>query len=97
MNKYFATAALTFGLIVAGPAIAAETLTYQGNTYEYTVAQEGTTRVITGYNVSSRRPFTLRVARGRVEGVVNGNTVAFSLRDVKPIASRAVKTEVAAR
>jgi hypothetical protein len=91
MIKLFATAALTFGLLASAP-VTAETLTYKGATYEYTVAEKGATRVITGYDVSNRRPFTLRVARGHVEGVVNGSTVAFSLRDVKPI-----KTEVATR
>jgi hypothetical protein len=96
MIKSFAAAALTLGLFVSAP-VAAETLTHQGVTYEYTVTETGATRVIKGYDVTSHRPFSLRVARGRVEGVVDGNTVSFALRDVKPVVAPAAKSEVAAR
>ncbi|UVO54603.1 hypothetical protein [Sphingomonas sp. SUN039] len=97
MIKLFATAALTFGLLVSGPAIAAETLTHNGITYEYTVAEKGGSRVITGYDLTNRRAFTLRVGKRRVEGEVDGQPVSFALRDVKPITSVAKPAEVAVR
>lgn len=97
MIKLFATAALTFGLLVSGPVIAAETLTHDGITYEYSVAEKDGARVITGFDTTNRRAFTLRVANGRVVGEVDGQPVRFALRDVKPIASVAKPTEVAVR
>lgn len=97
MIKLLATAALTFGLLVSGPVIAAETLTHDGITYKYSVAQKGETRVITGYDTTNRRPFTLRVARGQVVGEVDGQPVSFALREVKPISSLLKATKVAAR
>ena len=97
MIKLFGTATLTFGLLGSGPVIAAETLTHNGITYEYSVAEKGATRVITGYDVTNHRAFTLRVARGRVEGIVDGSAVSFPLRDVKPIMTAAKPAEVAAR
>lgn len=97
MIKLFAAAALTFGAVAAAPAVAAETLTYQGVTYEYTVTEQGATRVISGHDLDRRRPFVLRVARGRVEGEVNGSMVSFSLRDVKRTSQTSTKSQIAAR
>jgi len=97
MIKLLATATLTLGLLASGGALAAETLTHNGVTYEYSVVQKGTTRVISGYDVTNDRPFTLRVAHGRVEGTVAGSAVTFQLREVKPIAKPVAEAEVAAR
>lgn len=97
MPKLFINAALTFGLLLTGPAIAAptQTLTHQGVTYEYTVTEKGHTRIIKGIDRTNKRPFRLRVASGRVEGSVDGNPVSFPLRDVKPIVTTATATATA--
>ena len=102
MTKLFFNAALTFGLLLSGPVLAAstQTLTHKGVTYEYTVTEKGNTRIIKGLDRTNNRPFQLRVASGRVEGIVDGNIVSFPLRDVKPITTAATtleSTEIAAR
>ncbi len=93
MTKYMiAFAAAT---LAAAPAFA-ETMTRDGVTYLYTVAQQGDVKVISGKDTTSGNDFTFRVAHGRVEGLVAGRPVDFSLSDVK--VSRAHDNrEVAAR
>jgi hypothetical protein len=99
MTKLFSTAALAFGLLVSGPVFAGtvEKLSHAGIDYEYTVTEKGATRVIVGYDKTNRRAFTLRVARGWVEGHVDGQPVSFRVRDVKPLTGVATVTQVAVR
>jgi redox-regulated HSP33 family molecular chaperone len=82
--------------LVATPALA-ETLVHDGKTYTYTVEQRGKVQLITGEETTDRRAFTLKVRNGWVEGVVDGNPVSFSTRDVIRLKPKATATEVAAR
>jgi hypothetical protein len=99
MTKMFHRTALMFGLLITGPAFAAETqtLTHDGITYVYSVTDKGTARIIEGVDQTNNRPFRLRVAHGRVEGVVGRDAVSFGLNEVKPVTSAAAPTKVAAR
>ena len=81
--------------LVATPALA-DTVVRDGVTYTYDVVEDGGARIITGTD-SAARPFVLRVAHGWVHGSVDGKTVSFSLRDVKPLATAANATVVATR
>ncbi|MEP6786016.1 MAG: hypothetical protein ABI898_09790 [Sphingomonadales bacterium] len=89
--------AFTVLAAAAQPALA-ETFTRDGTTYSYTVAQRGTTSVISGRNMDTREPFILRVSgtrvSGTVSGTVSGRPVSFSTREV--VTSKA-STEIAAR
>jgi hypothetical protein len=91
------TLALTLALAtVAAPALA-ETFTHEGVTYEYTVAQKGNVRIITGKDTISGRPFELTVRNGWVDGHVDGAPVSFSKREVVRLRPTVVSTEIAAR
>ncbi len=99
MTKMFHRTALMFGLLITGPAFAAETqtLTHDGATYVYSVTEKGNAKIIEGVNQTNGRAFRLRVARGRVEGVFGWKPVSFGLDQVKPIVPAATPTKVAAR
>jgi len=89
MTKIFHRIALMFGLLLAGPAFAAETttLTHQGVTYAYKVTEKGAARIIEGVDSTNHQPFRLRVSRGWVEGRVGTTAVSFSLSEVKSVIS----------
>ena len=58
---------------------------HDGATYSYTVTKVGDTRVITGVEERTGKPFTLRVGQHRVRGTVGSQQVSFALRDVEPL------------
>ncbi len=62
---------------------------HEGATYSYTVTQIGDTRVISGVEERTGKPFTLRVGQHRVRGTVGSQQVSFALRDVEPLAKPA--------
>lgn len=68
---------------------------HDGAIYSYTVTQVGDTRVITGVEERTGKPFTLRVGEHRVRGTVGSQQVSFPLRDVEPL--KADKTTLASR
>ena len=88
MKKYILPA---LGLLALAPSIAiakdAPTNRFEhgGSTYSYTVTQVGDTRVISGVEESTGKPFTLRVGKHRVRGTVGSQQVSFALRDVQPL------------
>ncbi|MGL3823260.1 hypothetical protein [Sphingopyxis sp. R3-92] len=88
-------------LFAASPAIAqtddtaARRFEHAGNIYSYTVTQSGNSRVISGIDERSGKPFRLRVGERRVRGTVGTQQVDFALRDVKPLTTPA--TVLAAR
>jgi hypothetical protein len=79
------------GLLVLTPAIthaqdsATQRFEHEGSTYSYTVTQVGDTRVISGVEERTGKPFTLRVGAHRVRGTVGSQQVSFALRDVEPL------------
>ncbi len=58
---------------------------HEGSTYSYSVTQVGDTRVISGIEERTGKPFTLRVGQHRVRGTVGSQQVSFALRDVAPL------------
>lgn len=56
-----------------------------GSIYSYTVTRVGDTRVISGIEEKTGKPFTLRVGEHRVRGTVGSQQVSFTLRDVRPL------------
>lgn len=82
-------------LSAAAPAIAqtddtaARRFEHAGNIYSYTVTRSGNSRVISGIDERSGKPFRLRVGERRVRGTVGTQQVDFALRDVKPLATPA--------
>jgi hypothetical protein len=91
------TLALTLAIATAATPALAETFEHAGTTYEYSVAQKGTIRFISGKDVNSGRPFELMVRRGWVEGTVDGNPVSFSTRNLVRVRPTVTTTEIAAR
>jgi hypothetical protein len=87
---------LTAALATSTPALA-ETFVHNGTTYVYAIQQRGNVKTIKGQDATMRRPFTLHVRNGWVEGVVDGNPVSFSTRDVVRLKTQSISTEVAAR
>lgn len=64
---------------------AAQRFEHGGNIYSYTVTQVGETRLISGVEEKTGKPFRLRVGEHRVRGTVGSQQVSFSLRDVEPL------------
>lgn len=99
MKTAFLLSALT--LFVAAPAVAqtddsaSRRFEHGGNIYSYTVTQVGDSRVISGIDERTGKPFRLRVGDRRVRGTVGTQEVDFALRDVKPLTTPA--TVLAAR
>ena len=58
---------------------------HEGAAYSYTVTKVGDTRVISGVEERTGKPFTLRVGSHRVRGTVGSQQVSFTLRDVEPL------------
>ncbi|OHD04807.1 hypothetical protein [Sphingopyxis sp. RIFCSPHIGHO2_12_FULL_65_19] len=85
--------------LVPSVAIAKDAATkrfeHEGATYSYTVKQVGDTRVISGVEERTGKPFTLRVGSHRVRGTVGSQQVSFTLRDVEPL--KAETTTLASR
>lgn len=79
------------GLLALAPAAAlakdepVKRFEHEGATYSYTVKQVGDTRVISGVEERTGKPFTLRVGSHRVRGTVGSQQVSFALRDVEPL------------
>ena len=88
MKKFILPA---LGLLALAPSIAlakdAPTNRFEhgGSTYSYSVTQVGDTRVISGVEERTGKPFTLRVGQHRVRGTVGSQQVSFALRDVEPL------------
>ena len=74
---------------------AAQRFEHGGSIYSYTVTQVGDTRVISGIEEKTGKPFKLRVGEHRVRGTIGSQQVSFALRDVKPLTKAA--TTLAAR
>jgi hypothetical protein len=83
MTKFFRSFAVVALLSAAAPALAAETqtMTRDGISYVYSVEETGTATLIKGREQGGR-PFSLRVAKGRVSGYSNGHAVSFPLSAV---------------
>ena len=99
MKMAFLLSALA--LFVAAPAVAqtndgaSRRFEHGGNVYSYTVTHVGDSRVISGIDERTGKPFRLRVGERRVRGTVGTQQVDFALRDVKPLTGPA--TVLAAR
>ena len=96
MTKFFRTFTLVALLSAATPVLAAETqtLTRDGVTYVYSVEQTAKATLIKGREQGGR-PFSLRVANGRVNGYSDGRSVSFPLSAVVRTSSPA--TEISSR
>lgn len=68
---------------------AAQRFAHRGNIYSYTVTRAGDTRIISGIEERTGKPFKLRVGEHRVRGTVGSQQVSFSLRDVEPLGKAA--------
>ena len=88
MKKFILPA---LGLIALAPTAAlaqdeaVKRFEHEGATYSYTVTKVGDTRVISGVEERTGKPFTLRVGARRVRGTVGSQQVSFALRDVEPL------------
>ena len=88
MKKFILPA---LGLIALAPTAAlakdeaVKRFEHEGATYSYTVTKVGDTRVISGVEERTGKPFTLRVGSHRVRGTVGSQQVSFTLRDVQPL------------
>ena len=81
--------ALSAALTLATPGIARAdapepiSFVHNGVDYNYTVAQDGKVRVLTGSAHHGAVPFQLRISGKRVSGTYNDAPVDFALRDVQ--------------
>ena len=88
MKKFILPA---LGLIALAPTAAlakdeaVKRFEHEGAAYSYTVTKVGDTRVISGFEERTGKPFTLRVGARRVRGTVGSQQVSFALRDVEPL------------
>ncbi|HWV60426.1 MAG TPA: hypothetical protein VN034_07230 [Sphingopyxis sp.] len=88
MKKFILPA---LGLIALAPTAAlardepVKRFEHEGATYSYTVTKVGDTRVISGVEERTGKPFSLRVGSHRVRGTVGSQQVSFTLRDVEPL------------
>ena len=92
MKKIFLAALTLFALVpvaVRAEEPAAQRFEHHGNIYSYTVTRAGDTRVISGIEERTGKPFKLRVGEHRVRGTVGSQQVSFSLRDVEPLGKAA--------
>ena len=98
MKKFILPA---LGLIALAPTAAlakdepVKRFEHEGATYSYTVTKVGDTRVISGVEERTGKPFTLRVGERRVRGTVGSQQVSFTLRYVEPL--KVETTTLAAR
>ncbi len=91
----------TLSILISATALAtpafADTVTHEGVTYIYSVKDRGNVTLITGEDATNHQPFSLRVTRNWVDGVVNGKSVSFSKRDVVQLTPAIIPSEIAAR
>lgn len=88
MKKFILPALALFALVPAAAhaeEIAAQRFEHDGNIYSYTVTQVGDSRVISGVEERTGKPFRLRIGEHRVRGTVGSQQVSFSLREVEPL------------
>ena len=85
MKKIFLPTVALFALVPAAARAQEQRFEHEGRIYSYTVTQSGSTRVITGVEEKTGKPFTLRVGEHRVRGTVGTQQVNFPLRDVAPL------------
>jgi len=92
-NSSFAITAAA--LLLAAPAVASAaesetgSFTHQGVKYDYTAEQQGEVKVLKGSAYAGKVPFELRVTKRTVTGRFNGRPVAFDVKDIKPLTSKA--------
>lgn len=86
MKKIFLPTVALFALVPAAARAQEQRFEHEGRIYSYTVTQSGSTRVITGVEEKTGKPFTLRVGEHRVRGTIGSQQVSFSLREVEPLA-----------
>ncbi|WP_428679070.1 hypothetical protein [Sphingopyxis sp.] len=88
MKKIILPALALFALApgaVHAEETAAQRFEHDGNIYSYTVTQVGDTRIISGFEEKTGKPFRLRIGEHRVRGTVGSQQVSFSLREVEPL------------
>ena len=85
MKKIFLPTVALFALVPAAARAQEQRFEHEGRIYSYTVTQAGGTRVISGVEERTGKPFTLRVGKHRVRGTVGSQQVSFALRDVQPL------------
>ena len=84
MTKFaLSIAAASVALFSAFPAAAETTFKHGGETYVYSVSEEAGNRVITGKRLTDGSAFRFVVRNGRVDGTVDGRTVAFNAAEAK--------------
>lgn len=86
MKKIFLPALALFALVPANAQAQEQRFEHEGRIYSYTVTQAGDTRVISGVEEKTGKPFVLRVGDHRVRGTIGSQQVSFSLREVEPLA-----------
>ncbi|WP_293882371.1 hypothetical protein [Sphingomonas sp.] len=93
MTKLFRAFAVVALVSAASPALAAEqqTMIRDGVTYVYWVKETPNATLIKG-RAQGGLPFSLRVAKGRVTGLSNGQEISFPLTDV--VASKPSATQI---
>ena len=88
MKKFILPALALFALVPAAAhaeETTAQRFEHDGNIYSYTVTQVGDSRVISGVEERTGKPFRLRIGEHRVRGTVGSQQVSFSLREVEPL------------
>ena len=96
MTKFYRTIAAVALVSAAAPVLAAETqtMTRDGVTYIYSVTETPSATLIKGRQQGGR-PFSLRVANGRVSGYSDGRNVSFPLSAV--VRTTPAATELSSR
>ena len=86
MKKIFLPTLALFALVPTTAQAQEQRFEHEGRIYSYTVTQAGDTRVISGVEEKTGKPFVLRVGEHRVRGTIGSQQVSFSLREVEPLA-----------
>ncbi|UKK85895.1 hypothetical protein L7H23_07265 [Sphingopyxis sp. BSN-002] len=86
MKKFFLPILALSTLVPAAAQAQEQRFEHEGRIYSYTVARTGDTRVISGVEEKTGKPFVLRVGEHRVRGTVGSQQVSFPLREVEPLA-----------
>jgi hypothetical protein len=68
---------------------APKTFVYQGVTYTYTSATEGSAKILRGSAYNGKVPFELRVTKSGVTGTFNREPVTFDLHEVQHLEEKA--------
>jgi hypothetical protein len=81
--------------LTAVPAVAAadesRSFEHDGSRYSYSVSYENGVKVIRGTVDNTNTEFVFFVGKDRVKGSVDGKSVSFRLKEVKPIAVPVVR------